>query len=86
MMPARDDCPDGWTKEYDGYLMTEHWNSPKTRDFICVDSDPEAVPGSKGGAVGALLYAVQLGSCDYFTSCPPYYENRELTCAVCTAK
>ena len=26
MMPARNDCPTGWTEEYHGYLMTEHYN------------------------------------------------------------
>ena len=25
MMPARNDCPSGWTEEYHGYLMTEHY-------------------------------------------------------------
>ena len=24
MMPARNDCPSGWSEEYHGYLMTEH--------------------------------------------------------------
>lgn len=24
MMPARNDCPSGWTKEYHGYLMTSY--------------------------------------------------------------
>ena len=45
MMPARNDCPSGWTEEYHGYLMTEHWNSPKQTDFICVD------PGGGGGVL-----------------------------------
>ena len=83
MMPARDDCPNGWTEEYHGYLMTEHWDHKKPRDFICVDWDPESVPGSQSSHNGALLYLVQ-ANCGYFSTCPPYYEGRELTCAVCT--
>ena len=83
MMPARDDCPNGWTEEYHGYLMTEHYGHTISRDFICVDSDPESVPGSYGSHDGALLYLVQ-PNCGYFSTCPPYYEGRELTCAVCT--
>ena len=83
MMPARDDCPNGWTEEYHGYLMTAHWNHAKSRDFICVDSDPESVPGSYRGHNGALLYLVQ-ANCGYFSTCPPYYAGRELTCSVCT--
>ena len=26
MMPARNDCPSGWTEEYHGYLMTAYYN------------------------------------------------------------
>ncbi|XP_022798959.1 short-chain collagen C4-like isoform X1 [Stylophora pistillata] len=83
MMPARDDCPNGWNEEYHGYLMTAHYNHKKPSDFICVDSDPESVTGSYGSHGGALLYLVQV-QCSYFSSCPPYYQGRELTCAVCT--
>lgn len=83
MMPARDDCPNGWHVEYHGYLMTAHWDDKKPSNFICVDSDPESVPGSFGSHDGALLYLVQ-ASCGHFSSCPPYYQGRELTCAVCS--
>ena len=83
MMPARDDCPNGWHEEYHGYLMTAHWDDKKPSNFICIDSDPESVPGSFGSHDGALLYLVQ-ASCGHFSSCPPYYQGRELTCAVCS--
>ena len=46
MMPARNDCPSGWTEEYHGYLMTEYWKHPNQRDYICVDEDAEYVPGT----------------------------------------
>ena len=26
-MPARNDCPSGWTEEYHGYLMTAYYNT-----------------------------------------------------------
>ena len=83
MIPARDDCPNGWTEEYHGYLMTEHWNHKKHQNFICVDWDAESVPGSQSSHNGALLHVVQ-AHCGYFSKCPPYYQGRELTCAVCT--
>ena len=82
MMPARNDCPSGWTKEYHGYLMTEHYAHKKARDFICVDGHPEYVPGSHANKDGALLYPVE-GRCGSLP-CLPYVEHRELTCAVCT--
>ena len=82
MMPARNDCPSGWTEEYHGYLMTEHYNHQHSRDFICVDEDPEYVPGSNANKNGALLYPVE-GVCGSLP-CLPYVSGRELTCAVCT--
>ena len=82
MMPARNDCPSGWTEEYHGYLMTEYYNHKNSKDFICLDGDPEYVPGSQASRNGALLYPVQ-GRCGSLP-CLPYVEGRELTCAVCT--
>jgi len=83
MIPARNDCPSGWTEEYHGYLMTEHWNNPKQTDFICVDEDAEYVPGTQANTIGALLYLVE-GKCAGSLPCRPYVGGRELTCAVCT--
>jgi len=82
MMPARNDCPSGWTEEYHGYLMTEYYGHKKQRDFICVDEDAEYVPGSGADKNGALLYVVE-GVCGSLP-CLPYVAGRELTCAVCT--
>ena len=82
MMPARNDCPSGWTEEYHGYLMTEHYAHKHSSDFICVDGDPEYVPGSHADKNGALLHLVE-GRCGSLP-CLPYVDGRELTCAVCT--
>ena len=82
MIPARNDCPSGWTEEYHGYLMTEFYNHKKQRDFICVDEDADYVPGTEGSKNGALLYPVE-GVCGSLP-CKPYVNGRELTCAVCT--
>ena len=65
-----------------GYLMTAYHNHKHSSDFICVDGDPEYVPGSHANKNGALLYAVEL-KCGSLP-CPPYDSERELTCAVCT--
>ncbi|PFX17849.1 uncharacterized protein LOC111340298 [Stylophora pistillata] len=43
MIPARNECPTGWTLEYWGYLMTKSYSSGNT-DFIYVDEDAEYVP------------------------------------------
>ena len=84
MMPARNDCPTGWTEEYHGYLMTEYYGHKKQLDFICVDKDAESIPGSQANKDGALLYFVE-GRCGIGNlPCGPYVNGRELTCAVCT--
>ena len=84
MMPARNDCPSGWIKEYHGYLMTAYHNHKHSSDFICVDGDPEYVLGSHANKNGALLYAVEGNCCSL--PCPPYASGRELTCAVCNKR
>ena len=82
MMPARNDCPSGWTEEYHGYLMTAYRSQKKQHNFICVDEDAESYSGSKAKKHGALLYPVE-GVCNSLP-CRPYVDGRELTCAVCT--
>ena len=32
MMPARNDCPSGWSEEDHGYLMTEHYRHKHQKD------------------------------------------------------
>lgn len=82
MIPARNDCPSGWTEEYHGYLMSERHNHKQSRNFICVDREAEFVHGSHRDYNGALLYLVE-GQCGSLP-CLPYVAGRELTCAVCT--
>jgi len=82
MMPARNDCPSGWTEEYHGYLMSEYYNHKKPSEFVCVDNDAEKIPGTSAGKSGVLLYPVE-GVCGTLP-CGPYVAGRELTCAVCT--
>ena len=82
MIPAQNDCPPGWTEEYHGYLMTAYYDHANQKDYVCVDKDPEYVPGSNSDQNGAMLYHVEghRGS----LPCLPYIQHRELTCAVCT--
>ena len=82
MMPARNDCPSGWTEEYHGYLMTAYHGHRHSTEFICVDENAESIPGSGANKNGALLYPVE-GACGSLP-CGPYVAGREFTCAVCT--
>ncbi|XP_078618257.1 uncharacterized protein LOC144885917 [Branchiostoma floridae x Branchiostoma japonicum] len=81
MIPARLSCPSGWTREYKGYLMTNHYNYHRT-EFVCMDGEPETRPGGHGNHNGALFYPVE-GNCGSLP-CPNYVQGRELTCVVCT--
>ncbi len=81
MLPAAITCPENWTLEYNGYLVSAHKSHKRTR-FICLDKDPESVPGSYGNVNGALLY-VNEATCTGLL-CPPYDTAKEVTCAVCS--
>ena len=83
MIPAKTQCPTLWTLEYIGYLMSHaHHNDGRTM-YECVDKDPESVPGLNGGSSPtAYLYLVE-PYCNGL-SCPPYDDEKELTCVVCT--
>ncbi|XP_066279779.1 uncharacterized protein [Branchiostoma lanceolatum] len=82
MIPARNTCPTDWTQEYHGYLMAEYYNHPGAKEFVCVDEQPEAVPGGHADHTEALFYPVE-ARCGSLP-CPSYVEGRELTCVVCT--
>ncbi|XP_013421406.1 uncharacterized protein LOC106181535 [Lingula anatina] len=81
MIPAHMECPNSWSKEYTGYLMSSAYTH-KRSEYICVDSAPEV--DEKGGddKQGALLYNVE-AACGSLP-CPDYISGRELTCVVCT--
>ena len=81
MIPAKTDCPTAWTREYYGYVMTEHRTHHRSM-FECVDRSQEAIPGSHANVNGALFYHVEV-HCDGLP-CPPYNPQRELNCVVCT--
>ena len=81
MLPARDDCPRTWTREYSGYLMTAHRLHYRT-SFECVDRFSQSIPGTGALGNGARFYHIE-ATCDGIP-CPYYNYYKELTCAVCT--
>ena len=82
-IPGRMTCPDSWTREYYGYLMAAmSLSSHRSRVPICVDVDPESIPGSAVQTVTSLLYFVET-TCTGIR-CPPYSDGAEITCVVCT--
>jgi hypothetical protein len=81
MIPGKYTCPKNWTREYYGYLMAERYNHHRST-FECVDATPEVVVGGHANHNGALFYHVEprCGS----LPCPPYDQQKEMTCAVCS--
>ena len=80
MIPARTSCPEGWTIEYYGYIMTA---SSHRTEFVCVDHNQDTVPSEHGVMMAATeLYYVK-AHCDGLP-CPPYDQERRLNCIVCT--
>ena len=84
MLPARTNCPTGWTREYYGYLMSgaSLYSDQRRTTFECVDKDQESLPGSQPNTNGALFYNIE-ANCNGLP-CPPYNNYKELNCAVCT--
>jgi len=85
MVPAKYTCPTGWTREYYGYLMAQHYGSRVYHyhsQYTCVDTALKPVNGSSASNNGLPFHFVE-GRCGSLP-CPPYNNTRELSCAVCT--
>ena len=84
MIPAKTTCPISRTKEYSGYLTSEgedasvHYRS----SYNCIDANPDVISSTEANTNGALFYFVK-STCNGL-ACPPYEENRILSCVVCT--
>lgn len=82
MIPGRLTCPDTWTAEYSGWLMTERYDHRRTQ-FICLDKTPESVPDETQDTNGAVMYHVE-ADCSTGLPCTHYDATKELSCVVCT--
>ena len=81
MIPAKTQCPISWTQEYIGYLMSNYKGNHRGT-FTCVDKDAEVVEGEAQNSQGVLFHHTE-ATCNGL-QCPPYDEEKELTCVVCT--
>ena len=81
VIPAKTTCPPSWTREYYGYLATEYDGHYRS-SYSCMDIDQEVIPGT-GGGINLSQYYPAVSDCNGL-SCPPYVNNRILTCVVCT--
>ena len=79
MIPSHYECPNGWRREYYGYLMAGNAGHIAATQYICVDKSLEQLPGSGANTNGYLLFTVE-AHCDQHIPC----SDKELTCVVCT--
>ena len=79
MIPSHYECPNGWRREYYGYLMSGGYGNPAATQYTCVDKSLEQIPGSGANTFGYLFMPVE-AYCDYRVPC----SDKEVTCVVCT--
>ena len=63
--------------------MSDRYVHKGRMEFVCVDKDPEAIPGLGSDINAALLHPVSV-ECNFGIPCPPYVEPKDLACVVCT--
>jgi len=83
MIPARTQCPESWTTEYAGYLVSDskHDANRHRSSYVCWDEAPEiAVGGTSQNH--AVIYPVEV-FCGTLP-CSLYPTGKELTCVVCS--
>ncbi|XP_063443022.1 short-chain collagen C4-like [Mytilus trossulus] len=81
MIPGRKTCYKGWKSEYHGFLMSQH-KRYNQMDFICMDAEAEPLDNQSANNNGALFYPIK-AKCGSLR-CPPYKDNTEVLCAVCS--
>ncbi|KAL8616029.1 hypothetical protein ACOMHN_014991 [Nucella lapillus] len=81
MIPGTNACPKGWSLQYSGHLASGYY-SHYASQFVCLDREPEGMTSSRTNSNGFLLYIVasKCGS----LPCPPYINDKVLTCVVCS--
>ncbi|VDI70608.1 Hypothetical predicted protein, partial [Mytilus galloprovincialis] len=81
MIPGRKTCYKGWNSEYNGYLMSDH-NVYSKKDYACEDKNAEQLDNKNGDENGALFYTLRT-KCGSLR-CPPYTNEADVLCFVCT--
>ena len=79
MIPSHYECPSGWYKEYDGYIMSKYHGYEGSSMYNCVDKYLEQIPGSGGSQTGHEIHTVY-AVCGHYFPC----SSTEMTCVVCT--
>ncbi|XP_011415224.3 short-chain collagen C4 [Magallana gigas] len=82
MIPGKSSCYDGWSMQYHGDLVAGAVVHKAATQYICLDEHPEALIAGQRNDDGKFFYPVK-AVCGAL-ACPPYHNDRYLTCVVCT--
>ncbi|XP_070176842.1 uncharacterized protein [Littorina saxatilis] len=81
MVPATLTCPPGWTPHYTGHLVSQYQNNYAT-EYVCLDGNPEddSSGARDDNGLGFFYVVTVCGS----LPCPPYINDKVVTCVVCS--
>ena len=80
---GQDRCPASWSLEYSGYLLGAHYSHQKS-NWICSDATPGYLFYSSSSHADWYSTEVECGSLHCKTERKGYFQNREVTCSVCS--
>ena len=80
VIPARFACPETWTREYDGYMLSGAVHNHGPSSTVCVDGRAEWVCDNGTDTDGAKMYHMEAE----YDEGLPIFEEMELPCVVCT--
>ena len=83
MIPGTNVCSSGWTKEYSGYIMANYHGYTGSSEFICVDSTHDHYSDTTQSADSENIIYYTHVKCGALP-CPPYIDEKIVTCVVCT--
>ena len=78
MIPSHYVCPNGWHKEYNGYIMAGNDGHKGGCMYYCIDENLEQVTGSGSSENAHFLYTIKVSG-SYVPS-----DGYALSCVVCT--
>ena len=82
MIPGKSSCYEGWTLQYHGDLVSGVYSHNAASQYICLDEHSQTLRAGYRNDNGKLFHPVK-AVCGAL-ACPPYRDNRYLTCVVCT--
>ena len=89
LISGQDGCPGDangdWRLEYAGFLFAAYYGSYKS-NWVCVDREPESLGFPRSSQARWYPTEIECGSIQCQRRTGGYFQDRELTCAVCSPR